>query len=490
MSARTGALSVCALLAALSPAAAQTEPRPYAPGSPPRGVGATDARPGRAILPADQDWSFLDNAERTGSDRLKRLTVAPGLRFSLAGLTYVEFEGFDDGAWGFQPGWDGYSNNRLNLYGELAFGDRARVFAALKHGARPGSDFPVSPAERDAVDLHQAFAELSFGDVLGESTNDALVRIGRQELHYGGGRMISVREGPNVRDDFDGVLARVRTGRRITDAFAFHEVTDEVGSFDNETDEDRAIWGLYTSAPLPGQVAGKDQGLDLYWFANRTPMAAFVSGPRDETRHSVGTRWFSAGGVAGPGLSWDAEATAQFGASDAAGQDGDVRAWSLTASAGYGWDAPLAPTLILSGGFTSGDDDPSDGTSETFRAPYPPGRYFGDTTPLGPGNLMGASAALALAPRDGVTVTPGMIGFWRMEEEDGAYSPGGTVVLDAAGEGRFIGWEANLGIGWDVTPALSLSGEVARFFPNGSYLAANAPGEDITRVKVQLAARF
>ena len=491
MAARCAPLAL-ALLASCAPVAAQEagpELRPFSPGTPPQGAGATDARPGFAILPADDDGSFTDGTPREGFDRLKRIPLGEAVRLSFSGPAYVEWEAFEDAAFGLEPGWNAYSNDRLNLYAELAFGQRLRLFGALKHGRRGGSDFPVPPTERDDADLHQGFVEVAFGDALGLPTGDAFMRVGRQELHYGSGRVISVREGPNVRDDFDGAVLRLRVGGRVTDVFAVAEVFDETGAFDDQTLEDRGAWGLYSSAPLPGRIAGKAHALDLYYFGNRRVESPYAQAIVDEMRHTLGVRWASAGGTSGPGWLWDADANAQLGS---ASGGRDVSGWSLSAQLGHGWKGPLAPALVLSTGANSGDDDPRDDRLTTDRAPYPPGRSFGDTTPFGPGNLAGASLALALAlsPTDRLTVTPGVIGFWRMAAEDGVYSPAGTPVRPAGGDDHSIGWEASLAVAWAIDCHWSLSGEIAHFFANGGYLGDNPPAEDISRAKLQLALRF
>lgn len=473
--------------------------RPYAPGTPPRGLGATDTRPGYALVPADTDWSWLDDYDGPTDfyDRFKRIPLDPSgtVRLSLSALSYVEYEGYDDAAFGLVPGYDDYMNTRLNVYGDLEFGERVRLFGALKHGDRTGADVTPSPTERDSIDFHQGFVQLGLGDAFGLPVGDVFVRAGRQELDYGGGRMITVREGPNVRNDFDGVIVRARIGRSVTDVFAAYEVSDERDAFDNETLDDRGVWGVYSSFALPGQVLGKGQALDLYYFGNRRRDSPYVQALLDETRHSLGVRWTSAGGVAGPGFSWDLEATGQFGSATNVGPGGpivdDVSGYSLTGSVGYGWNAAWSPFLNVAAGVTSGDDDPTDDRVTTFRAPYPPGRYFGDTTPFGPSNILGASAALSLQPTERLTVTPGALVFFRLEENDGLYTPGGTVIRGANGDDHYVGWEANFLANYRFDRHWTGELEVGQFFGAGdNFLADNPPARNVTRVKAKLALQF
>jgi hypothetical protein len=46
-----------------------------------------------------------------------------------------------------------------------------------------------------------------------------LLRLGRQELNYGGMRILTFRDGPNVRQSFDAAPARIRPGAWKIDAF-------------------------------------------------------------------------------------------------------------------------------------------------------------------------------------------------------------------------------------------------------------------------------
>jgi len=77
-----------------------------------------------------------------------------------------------------------------------------RVFGELQsslEGGRPGGP---RPTDRDAIDIHQLFA-----DLVGKVSQDGqlTLRVGRQEMSYGWERLIAAREGPNNRRAFDEV---------------------------------------------------------------------------------------------------------------------------------------------------------------------------------------------------------------------------------------------------------------------------------------------
>ncbi len=117
-----------------------------------------------------------------------------------------EYERFDSEEWGAEvPDDNGYWPQRYMLHGDARLSRRVRLYGGLKSGIEVGRAGGPRGSGEDRLDLHQAFADLSFGPVT--------VRVGRQELAFGSQRLISVRDGPNVRQTFDGGTVVVRRGR-------------------------------------------------------------------------------------------------------------------------------------------------------------------------------------------------------------------------------------------------------------------------------------
>ena len=129
-------------------------------------------------------------------------------------------------------------------------------------------------------------------------------------------------------------------------------------------------------------------------------------------------------------------------------------------------------------GASSGDDDPGDDTLSTFRAPFPPGRYFGESNPLGPGNIGGVGPYLSVHPLTGLTVTARYEAFWRLETEDGLYSPPQVPLRGTAGDERFVGQEFSLIAGYAIGDHVSVNATVSRF-ETDDYLGDASPDEDI-----------
>ena len=103
------------------------------------------------------------------------------------------------------------------LYTDWHFGRRERFFQ-LKSGIESGRVGGPRPVDEDRVDVQQAFVDFNSGlpevnaatvDSGGTEANKPtfLLLAGRQEISLGASRLLGFREGPNVRQSFDGLPA-------------------------------------------------------------------------------------------------------------------------------------------------------------------------------------------------------------------------------------------------------------------------------------------
>lgn len=470
-----------------------------------------DPRPAFALLRQNEDWGFLqDPAHRTDyADALKYVPLAG------RGRTYVWvggelrpwYERYDDRGWGAVPGPDGAFRNRAMLHVGLSTDAvpglaRARAFVELKSGLAEGIRPAPAPPDVDRLDLNQAFLEGTVG--LGEASGPALtVRVGRQELNYGAARMIAAREGPNVRRGFDAALVRLGGGVARSawsvDAFLAVPIETKPGVFDDGWTAGERLWGGYATVPVPalGLLFGQPQRLDAYYFGTDVARVVFDQGAGAETRHTVGLRWSTAGAA----LSHDVEAAFQFGrfgggvaptpGGPPVSSRGDVRAWTVSTNTAYTFvRLPLQPQLGLFTGVVSGDADPGDADLQTFRAPYPPGRYFGFGSDLGPQNVVGLRPFVTATPLPGVSVEAASYFFWRYSEADGLYAPPGILLRSGRQTAeRFVGASAEAALVWQPDRHVGLTIEAARFFA-GPFLEATPPGRDYTYLSSRVTYRF
>jgi hypothetical protein len=468
-----------------------TTPSPAAtvPGHPPAAPAATAFRLSRE----DEDWSFLRDpavrAARQGTptgrfDRLKHLPLGGDGRasLSLGGEFRPYAEGFANENWGAGPARrDAYLLQRFMLHADVRAADgRARAFVQFKSGAVSGRSGGPRPPDRDDLDINQLFVDAPLGA-------GAVLRLGRQEMNYGAGRLISVREGPNVRVGFDGARAIWNAGRSgwRTDLFAVRPVRTGFGAFDDRPNWSDALAGVYAAGPL-----GSER-LDVYVLRSERRRARFDQGAGTERRDSIGARLSSAPGGGGRPFDYDLEVTGQYGAFGARAARGRVRAWSVAGTAGYTLGrARWRPRVGIDAGATSGDRDPDAPDVQTFAPPAPRGSYFGQIGANGPQNSVGFSPTLGLHPRENVSAAAGCYFFWRQSVRDGLYGVPGNLLRSGRGsDARFVGTQPQVEVTWRADPYTSFTLNYARFFA-GRFLRETGPSRNIDYFAAWMTFRF
>src|SRR6185436_13627650 len=174
----------------------------------------------------DESYAYLRDSARR-SDYLDGLKFIPldkdGKSYlTLGGEIRERYEYYHNNLWGRGPqDHDGYFLQRYMVHADAHFGNHFRLFTQFKSGLGDGRNGGPRPTDRDDFDLNQAF----FDARVPWSQGDSLTfRLGRQELAYGSSRLISVREGPNVRLSFDGAKGILKLSEWQVDAFAVKPV--------------------------------------------------------------------------------------------------------------------------------------------------------------------------------------------------------------------------------------------------------------------------
>src|SRR5258708_7339947 len=157
------------------------------------------------LLREDDDWSFLaDCAERQDFwDPLKYIPLRSGRNgwfLSMGGEAREIWEQIGNDNWGQQPFMNGYFNERYMFYFDVHYGKHVRSFVALKSGLNSYRIGGPRAIDEKKLECQTALFELGQG----YDRNWIKFRAGRQGMEYGSGRLIDVREGPNVRLSFDG----------------------------------------------------------------------------------------------------------------------------------------------------------------------------------------------------------------------------------------------------------------------------------------------
>ncbi len=441
------------------------------------------ALPAYEKLRFDEDYRTFRSLSESGDwfERLKHIPLGASgeSRFlSFGGELRERYERTANPGFGADPEDDrGVWLQRAVLHGDLHVGPHLRLFGQLFSAIEEGRKGGPSPVDENELTLQNGFVDIAFPVA---PDGRVTLRPGRQELHFGSGRLIDVRNGPNVRRTFDAVRADLDTGLGSLTALAGWPRATEAGSFDDRTDESMTLYGLYGASSAGLLPRGS---LDLYVLGFEDDQPTFVQPVGEEDRVSVGARFHGGAG----GWDWNWEAVYQGGTAGAA----DIHAWTLASDTGYRWhDALWSPRLGLNANVASGDDDPEDGLLGTFNPLFPRGNYFSEAAVLGPRNFFNVHPSLSVAPLEELALTADWNFFWRLETEDGVYTPSGALLRGPGGSGeRFVGSALSLAAEWQINRHLSFAAIYSHFFPGG-FIDDTGPSRDIDFIEITLLARF
>ena len=433
--------------------------------------GSSCTPPPHALNRADEDYEYLrDPACRIDFwDPIKYIPLNASGRWylSFGGEARERYEYYSNPNWGAGPPGSGYLLQRYFLHADLRAGEQLRLFMQLQSNFENGrTGGPRPQTDEDQLDLHQAFLDVKFD--LG-SYGTLLFRPGRQELFYGSQRLVSVRDGPNVRRSFDGFRAMLRPGDIKVDAFAARPVNDKRYGFDDKTNYDQALWGVYSVFPLPVIPKGN---IDLYYIGYHNAQQTYNQGTDRETRHSVGMRFWRVA----PPLDYNFEFLYQWGSFGS----GDIRAWTAASDTGYTLASlPLRPRFGLKANITSGDRDPKNPDLQTFNPLFPKGSYFSEANLTGPANHIDLNPSVSFHFTDSLSLSLGWDFFWRENIHDGVYQAPLVLVRSSDNSNaRYVGSSPQAQLEWDIGRHITFVGIYTHFFA-GQFLKETGPHKDI-----------
>lgn len=432
-------------------------------------------RPEFEVLRYEEDWSRFDHsASEYFGENFKNIPLDAGdtSTLTLGGQFQALYELTRHGEWGEAPEQhEGVLYDRYLFHGDLRLGRRLRFFgeaiSGFSHGesGRPGGD------SEDRLGLQNLFVDFLW---LPAESSELALRLGRQQLAFGSGRLVNERNGANIPRTFDGARLIFSDANSRVDGFATYIAEENTGSLDDGTNQDVALWGLYSVHAL-----SSDATLDLYYLGFRDRAAVFDQGSGHEIRYSVGVR------AANEGERWDyeVELTGQVGKFAGA----DIRAWAATIIGGHTWrDRRWSPRLAIASGLASGDDDPEDPELQTFNALFPPDDHFSELGLLGHANFINLQPSLFLKPGEGFTLSFDVNFYWRYSRHDGVYSPPRELIRSGAGSNaRHVATAASVIAEWTIDRNLPLLFNYTRSVP-GKFIRETGDDKAIDFVVLQL----
>lgn len=432
------------------------------------------------LMRFDEDYSYLQND--TAASWYTKLKFAP---LSASGKNYLSFGGearyeyvyTHDADWNENgEGTNGYLLQRYDVHADLHLGQRLRVFGQLRSALENGSKDPPRPIDEDQLNVQNLFVDVIAWQ---KNKQQLTIRAGRQELDYGTGRLISVREGPNVRQYFNGGKIMYNAPSLAVDGFVMEDDHVQKGVFDNKSSHEINLWGMYAHLIVPASG-----NMDVCYIGIHRDNAVFEEGQGRELRHTIAARYWKYGG----GFIYNVEGAYQFGSF----AGGRISAWTAAFDLGYKFDqVKFAPSVNLRNDYISGDAKPGDGKLQTFNPLYPKGGYFGFNPRIGPANLIDLHPYVTLALTSKLTMQADAVFNWRYSLMDGIYRPSGSFNL--AGEGsssRYIGTAYLLSVSYAFSKYMVLNCG-GQFFKTGAFIHDKIqPAANSSFANVQLAFKF
>jgi Alginate export len=425
------------------------------------------------LLREDENWTFLrDRGLRQDFwDPIKYIPLrsdADDWYLTIGGEVREVWEQIGNDNWGQQPYMNGYFNERYMPYFDIHYGRHFRTFVELKSGINSFRIGGPRPIDEKKLDFQAGFLELATS----KGANSVALRVGRQELEYGSGRLIDVREGPNVRLSFDGFMVKSKIDSWKIDGFAVRPDLDNFGFFDNAPNHAVGFWGVYATRPVPGKMS-----LEVYYLGLDRRQATFERGTAQEVRHSLGARISRPVATERSGLDFDYEGVWQFGTFGS----GNIRAWTVASETGYRFPTvPLKPRFSVKADISSGDN-PRSTNLGTFNPLFPKGNYFGVLATTGPGplNFMDVHPHVETTFPRNVTASFDWIFQWRENVLDGVYSVPGSLIRPADNShARFVGHRPGTELQWQVDRHLWFQADYGIFYA-GRFLKETQPGRNL-----------
>lgn len=435
---------------------------------------AAPARPEPLFNHWQEDWSVLADprVHHEPLDGLKRIPLGadPSDYLSFGARQRLRYEANDAPAFGVGGRKDDYVISRTELHADLRAGGM-QAFVQLESTFAPGKS-RLSPVDANRADIEQAFVayvQRSGGGVL-------KLRLGRQQFAFDLQRFVSVRDGPNVRQSFDGAWADFETGPwRLISYWTQPVVNRDLRALDDRSSDRFTFSGVRVER----QVFG-GQELSTYWSQYRQEGVVYA-GLRGTDRRDVFDVRFA--GKAGA-VDWDLEAMGQTG--DFAGRS--VSAWAFGARAGYTLSAPLSPRLGLQVDGASGDRDSKDGVLGTFNPLFPNGYYVTLAGYTGFVNFIHVKPSVTVKPLPKLTATLAAAAQWRETTADAVYTQPISPVPGTAGEnGRYTGAYAQLRLDYQISPHLTGALEAVHFAVGSALRRVGARDSDYLGVELKSA---
>lgn len=437
----------------------------------------TPERPSIAFNRWSEDWSVLADpgVPREPLDQLKYVALSTD-----DPRTYLSFginirERFETNDMNFGTGanrQEDYLLSRAEAHADLRLAGQVQVFLQLQSDMAPGKD-PRSPVDQDRLSMEQGFVAVS--EPCGDGA--VLVRVGRLQIAFDLQRFLSARDGPNVRQSFDGVSAAYTLGPWRVNALYTHPVQNRDSSSFDDYSGPRLSFDLLR---LERELT-TSSSLSAYVGEFRQEAVRFPSASGNEHRDLAEMRFT---GVIGR-FDWDAEVMSQSGRIGLQA----IHAWATGVVIGQTLgSSSVRPRISLQFDAASGDKSPTDSQLNTFNPLFPSGYYFTNAGYTTYANLVHLKAAVSMSPLAKLKLNSGIGLVWRATVADAIYTLPDVPVPDTAGRGsHYVGTYGQFRADWGLTPHVSLALEYVHFSVGPTLVSAGGRDTDYLGAEVRYA---
>ena len=330
--------------------------------------------------------------------------------------------------------------------------------------------------QTDDFDLHQLYVQLK--DIASSHLD---VKLGRQEIEYGKGRIIGAPAWNNRMRAFDASILHWANEGFYADAFYAQDVKYDDDKF-NASRNEEFVTGLYGGY----QHDKKSPLLETYLMK-----LVDIKGNNDINRYTVGARVQA---EVYKGIVADVEVPFQFGKTGTqTGGAKTIKAWAFHADLSKAFeDIVWKPKVALAYDQASGDNDPNDSVSNTFVPLYQASHSaYGLLDFVRWQNVRNPELGITFNPTKKFKFTTMVDFFWLDSKSDAWYnSTGSTVRLKTAGErDYYLGRELSLRLYYDFNKNVKWENGVAHFSP-GSYAADSGANHEAFWVYSQLSIKY
>jgi hypothetical protein len=420
-------------------------------------------RPVLVPLRYEEDWSLLADRDcrKEAFDDLKYISLGrKNWYLSVGAEIRYKYENYDNPGFGTDAeSPNGYILQRYLLHTDWHFGPQFRLFTQFQSGLEEGRKGGPRLTDKDIADLHQAFVDIS------DSSQNIRLRIGRQEIEFGAGRLIGESEGLNIRRAFDGFRFTFKHGRWTWNSTLTHPVLLRPDTY-AVPNHMQTEWGAgFTRAQEHG-------GWSSYYIGLNRKVASFNGKTGREIRETLGSRIWNQRSF----FDYNTDFIFQTGSF----ANGHILAGAVSSNDGFTLqNLRLRPRFGVRFDYASGDSDHSGKDLYTFNPLFPNPMYSSLSALLGPSNLTDLGPTIRLTLDSKTAVTPEMPFYWRSSIHDGIYGFAGNLIRRGnLSSARFVGFQPGLVLDHTYSPHFSSTVGYFHFF-TGDFLKQTPPGKNV-----------